>query len=75
MITVDDYCRESHVEHIHLLKIDVEGHELDVLHGATEMFQRKAIDVVTFEFGGCNIDTHTFFQNFFIHSAISICKY
>ena len=32
--------------------------------GAKEMFARKAVDMVTFEFGGCNIDTRSFFQDF-----------
>jgi FkbM family methyltransferase len=62
--TVDDYCSENAIDHIHLLKIDVEGHELDVLAGSKKMFDRKAIEIITFEFGGCNIDTRTFFQDF-----------
>jgi FkbM family methyltransferase len=63
--TVDDYCAERAIEGIDLLKIDVEGHELDVLHGAARMFERRAIGLVTFEFGGCNIDTRAFFQDFY----------
>ena len=42
--------------------MDVEGHELDVLKGG---FKTLALaKVVQFEFGGCNIDTRTFFQDF-----------
>lgn len=62
--SVDTYCKENGIEHIHLLKIDVEGHEHEVLEGAREMFDRGAIDAVTFEFGGCNIDARTFFRDF-----------
>lgn len=62
--TIDRYCLENGINRIHLLKLDIEGHELDALAGAKEMFNRKAIDIVTFEFGGCNIDTRTFFQDF-----------
>jgi len=62
--TIDDYCEENKIKHIHLLKIDIEGHELDALAGAKRMFAQKGIDMVTFEFGGCNIDTRTFFQDF-----------
>jgi len=62
--TVDGYCREQRIDHISLLKIDIEGHELDALAGAQQMFERSAIDLVTFEFGGCNIDTRTYFQDF-----------
>ena len=62
--TIDDYCQEYGLDHIHLLKLDIEGHELDALAGARKMFQRKAVDLVTLEFGGCNVDTRTFFQDF-----------
>lgn len=62
--SIDNYCSENEIEHINLLKIDIEGHELDVFAGANNMFNKKAIDIVTFEFGGCNIDTRSFFQDF-----------
>lgn len=62
--TIDNYCQGGGIDRINLLKIDVEGHEFDVLMGARAMFANKSIDIVTFEFGGCNIDTRTFFQDF-----------
>jgi FkbM family methyltransferase len=62
--TIDNYCLENAINHIHLLKIDIEGHELDALVSATRMFETKSIDIVTFEFGGTNIDTRTFFREF-----------
>lgn len=46
----------------HLIKMDVEGHELDVLKGGHKTL--AFAQVVQFEFGGCNIDTRTFFQDF-----------
>lgn len=64
IMRLDTYCAQQDIRHIHLLKIDVEGHELDVLNGGKEFFEKKAIDMVTFEFGGCNIDTRTYFQDF-----------
>jgi FkbM family methyltransferase len=63
--TLDNYCRNNGISHIHLLKLDVEGHELDVLKGAASMFSSRSIDIVTFEFGGTNIDTRSFFQDFY----------
>lgn len=63
--TLDDYCDTHRIERIHLLKIDVEGHEHEVLKGAARMFSSQRIDAVTFEFGGCNIDTRTFFRDFY----------
>jgi len=62
--TVDNYCSTHGIHRIHLLKIDVEGHELDTVAGAAAMFAEDRIDIVTFEFGGCNIDTRTYFQDF-----------
>jgi FkbM family methyltransferase len=62
--TLDDYCAEQGVTRIDLLKLDVEGHELAVLNGALKMFERDAIDRVSFEFGGCNLDSRTFVRDF-----------
>src|SRR5205823_468681 len=47
------------------LKLDTEGHELSVLRGAEEMIGAGAIGSLQFEFGGCNIDSRTYFQDFF----------
>ncbi|HET9950327.1 MAG TPA: FkbM family methyltransferase [Candidatus Eisenbacteria bacterium] len=69
--TIDDYCSAHAIDRIHLLKLDIEGHELDALVGAASMFAAGAIDIVTFEFGGCNIDTRSFFRDYwhFFHDA------
>jgi len=62
--TVDSYCEEHGIHEIDLLKIDVEGHELDVLKGAVGMLGAGKIRALTFEFGGCDIDTRVFFQDY-----------
>ncbi len=61
---LDDYCRQQEVEHIDLLKVDVEGHELEVFEGAGRMFHERRIAMTSFEFGGADIDSRTFFQDF-----------
>jgi len=48
---------------VDLMKIDVEGHELKVLKGCGTAISN--IHVIQFEFGGCNIDTRTFFKDFY----------
>ena len=62
--TLDGYCGAHGIERIDLLKIDVEGHELDVLRGGEATFSRRGVRLVTFEFGGCNIDTRTYVRDF-----------
>ena len=64
MTDIDSYCKEHKIARIDFLKIDVEGHELKVLEGAKNMLSTGAITYIQFEFGGCNIDSRTFFQDF-----------
>jgi len=63
--TIDSFCTEKNINQINLLKLDVEGHELDVLAGAVNMLNSGKVDFVQFEFGGCNIDSRTYFQDFY----------
>lgn len=63
--TLDSFCIDNNINHIHYLKMDVEGHELSVLKGAKKMLASSAIDCIQFEFGGCNIDSRTYFRDFF----------
>ena len=49
---------------IDLVKLDIEGHEMEALRGFGETALRKT-RCIQFEFGGCNIDSRSFFQDFF----------
>jgi FkbM family methyltransferase len=63
--TVDRIIEETGLTSIELLKIDVEGHELFVLRGASKAMERGIIKLVQFEFGGTHLDTHTNLQDFY----------
>ena len=63
--TLDDYCCQSHIEHIDYLKVDVEGHELQVFNGSASLFSEGRISAVQFEYGGCNIDSRVLLKDFF----------
>lgn len=62
VVKLESWCSEMAVQPV-VLKLDVEGHELAVLRGAGDILM--SLKVVQFEFGGCNIDSRTYFQDFF----------
>jgi FkbM family methyltransferase len=64
---LDLFCQRMLIEKINFLKIDVEGHELQVLKGSERMINERRIENIQFEFGGCNIDSRTYFQDFFYY--------
>lgn len=62
--TLDGFCLDEGVERIDFLKLDVEGHELKALQGAQRMLGERRIGVIQIEFGGCNVDSRTYFRDF-----------
>jgi FkbM family methyltransferase len=62
---IDDFCEQNSINKINLLKIDVEGYELKVLQGAEAMINSGSIDYIQLEFGGCHIDSRTYFRDIF----------
>ncbi len=63
--TLDDFCRDEGIENIDFLKIDVERHELKVLHGGQNLIQSNLIQFIQFEFGGPNVESRTYFKDVF----------
>lgn len=63
--TLSNFCRNENIERISFLKVDVEGHDLQVLLGASEMLKAGKIDFIQFEFGFRQLDSRTFFRDFF----------
>ena len=48
-ITLDDFCARLKVERINLLKIDTEGHDLEVLKGGHELLRQRQVDFILAE--------------------------
>ena len=70
--TLDDYCIELGLSAVDFVKIDVEGHELDALRGASRMLSAGAIGVVQFEYGGTYIDSRALLKD--IWELVSHCN-
>jgi FkbM family methyltransferase len=64
VVTIDRFCEREGIDQIHFLKLDVEGHELAVLHGAERMLDGGRISIIQFEFGPANIYSRTYFYDF-----------
>jgi FkbM family methyltransferase len=62
--TLDEYTREAGIDRIDFMKLDVEGHEFNVLRGALGLLASGRIRALSFEFGGGNLDSRTYFQDF-----------
>jgi FkbM family methyltransferase len=62
--TGDGYVAEYQIDQISLLKIDVEGMEMEVLKGFSESFGRRAISSVQFEHGPSHILSRHFLKDF-----------
>ena len=62
--TLDLYLQRSDIPFVDFVKMDVEGHELQVLKGAKAAIASNRIGAMSFEFGLANVDSRTFFIEF-----------
>jgi FkbM family methyltransferase len=51
MQTLDGFCHDHNIGHIDFLKIDTEGHDLEVLKGATRLLQSARVSAIQVEAG------------------------
>ena len=65
VIRGDDYCRSNGIEHIDVLKIDVEGAEPLVIEGLSSMLNQSAVTVVQFEYGLANIYSRFLLKDYY----------
>jgi FkbM family methyltransferase len=63
--SIDSYCRENGVADVGLLKCDTEGHDFEVLLGATEMFDRESIGLCQFEYNHRWINSRHYLKDVF----------
>ena len=65
LVRLDSYIEHSSLEHVHLLKLDIEGSEYDALKGLGRYLDPSFIDFVQFEYGGTNLDARAPLKAFF----------
>ncbi|MBN1638899.1 MAG: FkbM family methyltransferase [Ignavibacteriales bacterium] len=64
-IILEKYIKENKIKHIHLLKMDIEGSEMNALKGLGKYLDSNFIDFFQFEYGGTNLDSRTNLQDFY----------
>lgn len=64
-ITLDQFLKDRGIDHVNLLKIDVEGHEFKVLLGAREALRLNKIALIQFEFNSMNRFSRVYMKDFF----------
>jgi FkbM family methyltransferase len=61
--TLDNYCLKNNIHTIDLVKIDVEGHEFEVLKGMRNLLKEKKVKMIQFEYG--IVDARVFLKDIF----------
>jgi FkbM family methyltransferase len=62
--TIDEILDQHGIELVDLAKMDLEGHELFALRGAARSLKTHRIRTLTFEIGTANVDSRTYFRDF-----------
>jgi len=75
--TAESYIARHALQKIDLVKIDVEGNEVNTLKGFGRYLRPDFIDFIQFEYGGADIDSHTNLLDFYEllePKGFTICK-
>jgi FkbM family methyltransferase len=64
VVDLDTFATAHGISLIHLLKIDAEGHELEVLRGAATLLGENRIRAIQIEFNEMNVVSRVFFKDF-----------
>lgn len=65
--TVDRFIARSEIPSVDILKIDTEGHEMEVMLGAEQAIAADRVDLITFEFGVHQVESRHFFKDYWLH--------
>jgi FkbM family methyltransferase len=64
VISLDNFVIDNGIDRVHLLKIDTEGYELEVMKGFLSFIKAGRVDAIHFEFNEMNVISRVFFKDF-----------
>jgi FkbM family methyltransferase len=64
IIALDQFVEQNGIDRVSLLKIDTEGHEMEVLKGFERWIRAGKVDLIHFEFNEMNVVSRVFFKDF-----------
>lgn len=76
-ISVTEFCSDRKIHHIHLLKCDTEGHDMEVIRGAMHLLHEQRISVFQFEYNHRWAFSHNFLRDVFMsieHLPYTVAK-
>jgi len=63
--TIESYCLRNNISHINFIKIDTEGHDMEVIYGGNKMLASGTIDILQFEYNHRWINERHFLRDAF----------
>lgn len=63
--TLDDFCASHGLKRVDFVKVDTEGHEVDVLRGGVQSLKTGMLHAIQFEYGGAYIDSRKLLKDAF----------
>lgn len=64
VVTIDQVIESKQIAFVDFMKMDIEGNELFALRGARQALAARKIGALSFEFGCTNVNSRTFFKDF-----------
>jgi len=77
LLSATDFCESRKISHVHLLKSDTEGHDMEVIRGALPLLRNSRISVLQFEYNHRWIYSRNFLRDVFVEIQFlpyQVCK-
>lgn len=66
LISAADFCGARGIPHVHLMKCDTEGHDMEVIRGALPLLNEERISVLQFEYNHRWVFSRNFLRDVFL---------